>query len=1245
MHASHLKSPIYSLLQLLAASVLFMSISLDVRAETPDFSIRLAGGQFTPPDITSAPGVSSGHIMIQFRGPVTDSDRENLVEAGVILLDYLPNYAYTARLNRPLSRSDLVKHRIRWIGDIAPGQKLAPIIAQGGMPLWAGRAADSVQITVALHSDERITDWADRISRDFGARVLGAQTITNAMELILPSSQVLKLATLDAVSFIQPALPPQQEHNDGCRSAANVDSAQNAPLNLTGSGVLVGIWDGGRVDETHPDLTGRVISTDASGVTSHATHVAGTILGNGTQSSGTYKGMARLAQTLTCMWWNTASEMVTQYQEAIMSYGAEISNNSWGVGITAPVSNSKCLATLGNYFIEDATIDQIVRGDAGAPIIIVWSAGNMRSTGSQYCGSIGWTWNTIDPLASSKNVIAVGAVNSNDKSMTSFSSWGPTDDGRIKPDIVAPGCQTSGDFGVTSTESGGGYTVKCGTSMAAPVVTGLIALMKQRWNQTTPSDNLLPSTVKGILINTATDLGNVGPDFQNGWGLVNATQAARKVGIGWRSYVESAAGTGVTHTYSLTIAPSTPKLKVTLVWDDKGGTAQAGNALINDLDLELVDPSSNQILPWVLNPMNPSLPATHGADHLNNTETVEVSNPSSGTWLAVVTGYNIPNGPQKYSLVFSPDSINGTAAARSVHIRQEQDTSANPGQSISVGFWVKNTGTLFDSLRVRITDSLGWLAFSMDSVVQLNPFDSVRVIRSATVPPAAQAGVTTRVFGRISSKSDTTAVDMATTTVTARATYSIAMSPAGPDTVLSPAVHAISAWVRNTGNATDYISVTSANDSGWSIQPPSVNMNLNAGDSGAAIFSLAVPAEVPHYAISHTMLTASGSGGSAANVSVDVIILNPVMPPRLHSPDTTAYTKQRHPQFIWSNSGASYRLAVATDSLMASVVRTYSVTDDSSSVIPLADSLADGVYWWGVRGYVGTDSSSFQRHVRKLVVDNLPPADVTPVWPIRGDYPNQQHFTFSFQATPPVNPVLAPEFNTLEVAPDSGFTAGVVTYTDLTTVTLVMPDILSDGRWFWRVKREDKAGNTTVFFAPVPFILDTEAPPTPAPVFPLPGVTVGAYSTVQLDWTAVASPPHPAAPQYYRVQVGSDSLFSIVSLDTVLFDDSIAATHAGWPQEQIMFWQVRTLDSAGWASAYSVPSRFLHVFHACADWDNTSSPDIADLTILISYLYLGGPEPTPHGTASIDCQAGVDIADLTWLIGYLYVGGPPPCCY
>jgi len=311
--------------------------------------------------------------------------------------------------------------------------------------------------------------------------------------------------------------------------------------------------------------------------------------------------------------------------------------------------------------------------------------------------------------------------------------------------------------------------------------------------------------------------------------------------MGWPSYVESESVTGAAHTYSLTVPPATAKLKVTLVWDDKGGTAQAGGALINDLDLALVDPSANQVLPWVLNPMNPSIVATHGADHTNNVETVEITNPASGSWTALVTGYNIPNGPQKYSLIFTPDSINGTQAARSVDIRKEQDTSANPGQSLSIGFWAKNAGMIADSIRVTLSDSLGWLTSTMDTVVQLNSFDSVRVVRPATVPASATAGsVDSRLWPRRTCPTRPYSIRRLHWFRHERF-IRYRCRQADPIPVLSPSLHAVTSWVKNAGNAVNDVAVTASNDSGWAIQPARIDLSINPGDSGVAIFSLTVP--------------------------------------------------------------------------------------------------------------------------------------------------------------------------------------------------------------------------------------------------------------------------------------------------------------------------------------------------------------------------------------------------------------------
>src|SRR3989338_10350733 len=148
---------------------------------------------------------------------------------------------------------------------------------------------------------------------------------------------------------------------------------------------------------------------------------------------------------------------------------------------------------------------------------IVWAAGNERSANSGYCGSLGLTYNTTIPMGTAKNVITVGAVD-DDATMSSFSSWGPTDDGRIKPDIVANGVS------VTSSVPTDSYSSSSGTSMATPAVSGSIALLHQYY-KSIHNINPDPAIVKALVIHTARDLNNTGPDFTTGWGLVNITKA------------------------------------------------------------------------------------------------------------------------------------------------------------------------------------------------------------------------------------------------------------------------------------------------------------------------------------------------------------------------------------------------------------------------------------------------------------------------------------------------------------------------------------------------------------------------------------------------------------------------------------------------------------------------------------------------------------------------------------------------
>src|SRR5262249_44876022 len=149
----------------------------------------------------------------------------------------------------------------------------------------------------------------------------------------------------------------------------------------------------------------------------------------------------------------------------------------------------------------------------------VWAAGNERQgTRCNIQGGVNYNgYRKIAPPGPSKNHITVGALNSNDSSMTSFSSWGPTDDGRLKPDISGPGCQSNDDNGVTSTQPGGGYTALCGTSMACPTVVGVSALIIEDYRAHFPSrPEFRNSTLKAFLAHTARDLLTPGPDYQTG---------------------------------------------------------------------------------------------------------------------------------------------------------------------------------------------------------------------------------------------------------------------------------------------------------------------------------------------------------------------------------------------------------------------------------------------------------------------------------------------------------------------------------------------------------------------------------------------------------------------------------------------------------------------------------------------------------------------------------------------------------
>ncbi len=370
-------------------------------------------------------------------------------------------------------------------------------------------------------------------------------------------------------------------------------------------------------------------------------------------------------------------------------YGIRISQNSWGLWIDEDLFNN--CHRYGDYDWYALDYDDIVTGRYGERISVVFSVGNERNDGD--CGmNPNPPYNNyanITPPATAKNIIAVGATNSDTDSMTDFSSWGPVDDGRIKPDVVAPGDEVGGDGGIKSTVPFGGYSVFWGTSMAAPAVSGSAALILQRYWAICSIGGVdpLPSTIKALLVHTAKDLGNTGPDYQFGYGRINVKDAVDMIPHHEEGTITN---TGQVDTYYITIA-NRDELKVTLVWDDEPATANASPALINDLDLVLIDPEGFQHFPWILDPANPSAPATKGADHRNNVEQVVVNNPLPGQWQIQVRGYAVPSGPQPYSLVADPIKCGNCKEdpTTDVYIKDHStDNGTVPSNPNKEAFWV-----------------------------------------------------------------------------------------------------------------------------------------------------------------------------------------------------------------------------------------------------------------------------------------------------------------------------------------------------------------------------------------------------------------------------------------------------------------------------------------------------------------------------------------------------------------------------
>lgn len=440
-------------------------------------------------------------------------------------------------------------------------------------------------------------------------------------------------------------------------------------LNLTGANMTVGVWDGGWPLVNHQEFMTNSISRitvpdSAAPIPAaelHATHVTGTIAAAGVIANA--KGMAYQSNITAYNWTNDQFEVT----EEASNNGLLISNHSYGV----PVLNDNGVQNVDSWYMGcyNTTATQWDQISYNMPYyLMVASAGNSgqdsypngllpgldKLTGNKNCK------NNLVIANANPTVHPITGVMSN-LVINPSSSQGPSDDGRIKPDIAADGTNLYSSSNSSTT----GYDTLTGTSMASPSVAGSLILLQQHYNNLN-SSFMRAASLKGLVCHTALDDANkVGPDPYFGWGFLDTAASASLISnanatmptalITERSLTQS----GTTNTYTFQVTVTNPKtLKATLCWTDIPGGSKDNQlnspspALSNDLDLRIIK-DTETFFPWKLNLNDLNGLAIKGDNTVDNVEKVEVEN-ASGTYTIRVTkkGF-LPGGSQAYSLIVS----------------------------------------------------------------------------------------------------------------------------------------------------------------------------------------------------------------------------------------------------------------------------------------------------------------------------------------------------------------------------------------------------------------------------------------------------------------------------------------------------------------------------------------------------------------------------------------------------------------
>jgi Subtilase family/Secretion system C-terminal sorting domain len=585
--------------------------------------------------------------LVQFNRLPMPTEKAEMAAKGAEIMDYIPDNAFVLSFPIDFDFSFLSKYDVKTVIILRGPDKMSDALRNGIFPDFAQKTIGKYDLTVQPYANVSLEQAAIDLQKQ-GFEMVGLPNFFfKTVTIRVKKADMGRVSDLPYVRFIdfidgQPLKENDKSHQQNRGNMLNTDG--RAGLKYDGTNFGISFADDGPIDP-HIDFQGRLTQvqdfSSAGGDIDHADMTAGSAVAAGNLDPALKSGASGA---------NLISQIIDNYphiQDAEQNqfiYRAYITSTSYGQG--SPGSNE---AGCNKYNTYTNQID--VQAFTNRRLFHVFSAGN---SGAGTCIGVPTFGNITGGFKLGKNVIAVGNLDINDR-LASSSSRGPSVDGRIKPDICALGTNIYTTFPNNTTNT------TSGTSISAPAVAAAAAQLYHAYSDL--NDGQIPDAalIKSVLLNTADDLGNTGPDFFYGWGRVNAWRAY--LTLKDKRYIKSSVSrTDSIVKFPLTVPAGVKQVKIMAYWPDAGAAPNAAKALINDLDLTVKNVETGAIfLPWtlgrVLNADSLSQKARRGSDHVNNVEQVVIDAaalPALGTTMleVAVNGFSLPNDVQTFYLVY-----------------------------------------------------------------------------------------------------------------------------------------------------------------------------------------------------------------------------------------------------------------------------------------------------------------------------------------------------------------------------------------------------------------------------------------------------------------------------------------------------------------------------------------------------------------------------------------------------------------